>query len=467
MITRRAFLSAMAVGSGSLLSGLIEPGRHFANDTPDVTLRIGRMQVEVARHRVVTTTAYNGSAPGPLTRLHEGIPATVEIFNDTEIPEYVHWHGLPVSAELDGTEEEQSLAVPPHGHLRYRLTPYAVGTRYVHSHVMAGHDLSRGVYSGQFAFVYVQPKNEPGNYDREIFLATHEWEPYFVDADEDDMGDKVEYKGETDWGPNFVEVGYRIGSINGKALGEGEPVRVRKGERVLFRILNASATENVRLSLPGHTFKVIALDGNPVPCPRSVGVLEIGVAERVDAVVEMANPGVWILGSTDDGVRGRGLGILVEYAGKSGIAKSSEPAGLGWDYRLFGEKRQAPEPDDVIPVVIDRIPPDPNGYERWAINGHSYDSTHEPKILKKGSRYRFVFDNRTGDAHPLHIHRNTFELTKVNGKPTAGVMKDVVLVKEYQTLEVDFIPQQEGLTLFHCHQQLHMDHGFKTLFDVR
>ena len=90
--------------------------------------------------------------------------------------------------------------------------------------------------------------------------------------------------------------------------------------------------------------------------------------------------------------------------------------------------------------------------------------------LSKGEtrlrRYRLAFDNQTDDPHPVHLHRNSFELTTVYGKPTSGVMKDVVLVKGYRKIEVDFVPQQEGLTLFHCHQQFHMDYGFKTLFEV-
>jgi FtsP/CotA-like multicopper oxidase with cupredoxin domain len=48
----------------------------------------------------------------------------------------------------------------------------------------------------------------------------------------------------------------------------------------------------------------------------------------------------------------------------------------------------------------------------------------------------------------------------------SGVMKDVVLVKGNQKIEVDVTPLMEGLTLFHCHQQLHMDYGFKMLFNV-
>ena len=58
-----------------------------------------------------------------------------------------------------------------------------------------------------------------------------------------------------------------------------------------------------------------------------------------------------------------------------------------------------------------------------------------------------------------------FELTGWGGKPTAGVRKDVLMLGGYQTAEVDFVADNPGLTLFHCHQQLHMDYGFMTLFD--
>ncbi len=464
-ITRRDFLSGVAAGAGSLLCGRIGTVTSSKGERADVTLRIGRVQVDVAPGHTVSTVAYNGCAPGPLIRLRQGVPVAVEILNDTSTPEYVHWHGFPVPADIDGTEEERSLVVPARRRLRYRMTPEESGSRYVHSHVMAMRDLTKGVYSGQFGFVYVEPKSDPGNYDQEVFLATHEWEPFFIDADEDSMAAAVERFGETDWGPPMVEVAYGVRSINGKALGHGEPIRVKEGQRVLFHILNASATENIELSLPGHQFLVIALDGNPVPRPRMVGTLELGVAERVDAVVDMKNPGVWILGSTDDDVRGSGLGILVEYEGKSGTAKQRGPQGMGWDYTLFGASRATAAPDETIPMIIDRIPPDAGGFERWTINGKNYDPD-EPKILRKGGRYRLVFDNRTADAHPLHLHRNTFELTNINGKRTSGVRKDVVLVKGYQTVEVDFMARQEGLTLFHCHNQLHMDTGFKTLLDV-
>ena len=465
-MTRRAFLSGLAAGAGGLLRRPQADGAWAYDKRPDIVLSISNVRVDVAPGHVVKTTAYNASVPGPVIRLREGTSVSVEIFNETDTPEYVHWHGLPLPAEIDGAGEEKSLVVPPRGYLRYHMTPEAPGSRYVHSHAMAMNDLSRGVYSGQFGFVYVESNSNTGRYDREVFLATHEWDPFFIEGDEDAAPGTLERFGETDWGSSMVEVGYKIRSINGKALGHGEPIRVREGERVLFHLLNANGTENIELSLPGHEFIVIALDGNEVPNPQRIGVLELGVGERVDAIVEMKNPGVWILGSADEDVRGSGLGIIVEYAGRKGLASISKTTGAGWDYAIFGENQGVPAPDETVPMVIERARPDENGFERWTVNGESFDQKKEPRILEKGRRYRLVLDNRSGDAHPLHLHRNTFELTSIDGRPTSGIKKDVVLVKPHQTVAVDFTPAREGLTLFHCHNQLHMDFGFKTLFNV-
>ena len=91
-----------------------------------------------------------------------------------------------------------------------------------------------------------------------------------------------------------------------------------------MHLLNASATENTVLALPGHTFKVVAMDGNPVPHPRDAEVLSISVAERVDAIVEMKTPGVWILGSTLEKSRKMGLGV-VEYDGQKGAPLWKDP----------------------------------------------------------------------------------------------------------------------------------------------
>jgi FtsP/CotA-like multicopper oxidase with cupredoxin domain len=182
--------------------------------------------------------------------------------------------------------------------------------------------------------------------------------------------------------------------------------------------------------------------------------------------VEMNNPGVWVLGTPMDDDRKNGMGIVVEYADRKGAPKWIAPPKRAFDYTLFGDARPAPNVDETIPLEFGKIKAGTGGFNRWTINGKSYDEKEAPRALHKGRRYRLVFDNRTDDAHPVHLHRNSFELTNVYGKPTSGVLKDVVVVKGYRKIEVDVTPAMEGLTLFHCHQQLHMDYGFKLLFNA-
>src|SRR5262249_8648713 len=155
---------------------------------------------------------------------------------------------------------------------------------------------------------------------------------------------------------------------NGRMLGHGEPVRVKAGERVLFHVLNASATEIRSLALPGHTFTVVALDGNPVPNPVPVEVLWLGTAERGSAVGEMSHPGVWVLGDLADDDREHGMGIVVEYAGATGKPHRVKPVATKWDYTRFGHSAVRPA-DEVIEMTFAKRNAARAGFNEWTING--------------------------------------------------------------------------------------------------
>jgi FtsP/CotA-like multicopper oxidase with cupredoxin domain len=107
-----------------------------------------------------------------------------------------------------------------------------------------------------------------------------------------------------------------------------------------------------------------------------------------------------------------------------------------------------------------------NGLNLWTLNGQAFSmEAMKPTCpLREGRRYRLKFRNASDDIHPLHLHRHSFELTRIGGRPTAGVVKDVVMLGGFQELEFDFVADNPGLTFFHCHQQLHMDFGFMALF---
>jgi FtsP/CotA-like multicopper oxidase with cupredoxin domain len=189
----------------------------------------------------------------------------------------------------------------------------------------------------------------------------------------------------------------------------------------------------------------------------------LGTAERVDAIVEMNHPGVWVLGTPMDEDRQRGFGIVIEYANKSGKPEWHAPGKADWSYLLFGEEKPAPVPDKIIPMEFGKINGGKGGFNKWSVNGKAFEES-EPIKLEKGLRYRLAFANKTDDAHPVHLHRHSFELIKIHGKATSGIIKDVVLMNPFSRIEADFVADNPGLTLFHCHQNLHMDYGFMNLF---
>ncbi len=445
---------------------------------PDHTLHIATGLVELSPEHIISTTLYNGVFPGPLIRLKEGRRVVIDIQNETDIPELVHWHGQKIPSEVDGAYEEGTPFVPPRSVRRISFVPGPAGFRFVHTHVAAGNDLARGTYTGQAAPLYIEPAHNPGAFDREVFLVLKEFAPSFSRGGDmaldalagapleslERIGKQAEARFR---GPEGYEVGYDLFSINGRMLGHGEPIRVKQGERVLFHVLNASAGEIRSLALPGHTFRVVALDGNPVPAPAEVPVLWLGTAERVSAIVEMNHPGVWVMGDLADDDRQHGMGIVVEYAGRGGKPQWLAPKPFHWDYTNFGHERAHPaKPDETIEMLFVKENGADGGFNRWLINGEAFSmTTMKPNYtIQQGRRYRLRLRNASDDIHPLHLHRHTFELTRVSGKPTSGVMKDVVMLGGYQELELDFVADNPGLTLFHCHQQLHMDFGFMALF---
>ncbi len=415
---------------------------------PDVSLRLGRISWEVAPGKIVKTTGVNGSSPGPLVRLKEGQQVTIEVSNETGAPDLIHWHGLHIPSAVDGAMEEGSLMIDPHTSRQYSFVAQPSGTRWYHTHTMAGRDLRRATYSGEFGFLSIDPRSEPGVYDQEHFLAFREWDPYMTNGAE---------------GDSSMNVAYKYCSVNSHALGFGEPVRVKQGQRVLFRMLNASATSHRRVAFAGHRFRVVALDGNPVAAPQETEILELGAAERIDAWVEMNQPGVWILGATNDRDREQGLGIVVEYANQNGPPRWVTPSNVRWDYRIFGSAQPHSSSQAVrVPLVFEKKWAGNRWVDYWTINGKSYPKT-DPILVKTNETYRLIFDNRSDEAHPVHLHRHTFELVEVEGAATSGVRKDVVVVGPRQKMEVEFKAANPGPTLFHCHQQMHMDYGFMTL----
>jgi FtsP/CotA-like multicopper oxidase with cupredoxin domain len=446
-LSRRHFTRLTGFAAAALLC---EPGPLAAEAPADFTLEIAPFLLETSPKKHFQTIAYNGRVPGPLLRMRQGRPVTVDVHNRSADPEVVHWHGLYLPPAVDGAMEEGTPMIPAGGSARYTFTPDPAGFRWFHTHTFAGSDLRKAQYGGQHGFLMVDPAtpDPTQTFDREIFLALHDWGGRDLATDDGSMNPT-----------------YQVATINGKMLGFGEPIRVKQGERILLHVLNSSPTEVHWIAFSGHRFQVIALDGNPVPVPRTVDQLRLAPAERVSALVEMNAPGLWILGEVRKHVQAAGMGIVFEYANATGTPRWIQPPDLLWNYRQFA----TPVPKTTstaqrIELNFDSKFRGHGAEEQWLINGKSWPNT-APVIIEQRKRYRLVLQNHSADDHPLHLHRHTFEVRSLpDGPEIAGLLKDVVLVPAKSTVEVEFTANHPGNTLFHCHQQNHMDRGFMMVF---
>ena len=456
MISRRDLLRL------STLVGLAPSLPAFARDlaAPDYKIDIAPVTLDLSPRHRLKTTAYNGQVPGALLRFKENRPVTIEVTNHTDRPEVVHWHGLFTPPDTDGAIEEGTPPIAAGSSARYTFTPGPAGFRWYHTHTMAMDDLTRGQYSGQHGFLMVEPRNDSAPYDREFFIGLHDWAGYLLANDDGAMNPS-----------------YAVAPINGKVMGAGEPLRVKQGQRVLLHVLNSSPTEVHWIAFAGHSFRVVALDGNPVPTPRTIPMLRLAPAERVSAVVEMNNPGVWVLGEVRKHVQALGMAVAVEYENRSGSARWEQPHDLIWSYEQFAAAQPATvpsEPPILVPLVFESKFRGHGAMEAWTINGESYPRAKVAPLIR-GRRYRLQFINKSMDDHPLHLHRHSFELRTLGARLTeargaapveiGGIIKDVVLLDAQTRAEVEFTADNPGASLFHCHQQNHMDLGFMMLFE--
>ena len=417
---RREFLKTSSLlAAGSALSPPLVGDSLTAGSSQTFQLNIGSVPVELAPGHVVHTVGYNGQVPGPLLRMREGETVSVEVKNRTGSDERIHWHGVHLGYQMDETNGEGSSVIAPGESLRHKFVCTPSGSRWYHAHT--GGNLEAANYTGQYGFLYIDPKHDPGRYDQEVFLAVHHWNPSLIE--------KKDGRGESS------EITYQYGSFNDKILGACEPLRVKQGQRVLFHFLNASPTEDVLLAFPRHRFKVLALDGNPVPNSVEVEVLSLGVSERVDALVEMTEPGKWILGSTSELERGKGLGLVVEYADRTGEAIWEAPLSVDWHYGLFsGKELTSAEPAKLTTMLFEK-----KIRCREGMGGRAIASVK----VRMGERHRVRLVNATDSAHPVHIH-HSFELKRVAEVSMAGILKDTVRLPAYGVVDVDLLPKMSG-----------------------
>jgi FtsP/CotA-like multicopper oxidase with cupredoxin domain len=62
------------------------------------------------------------------------------------------------------------------------------------------------------------------------------------------------------------------------------------------------------------------------------------------------------------------------------------------------------------------------------------------------NRYGMIFRNGSGgDQHPMHLHRHTFEVTRIGTKEFSGLREDVVNGMPFDSVAVDFVADNPAI----------------------
>ena len=231
--------------------------------------------------RVVAWT-YNGTVPGPQLRMRYGERVRVVVKNDLPEPTTVHWHGVAVPNAMDGVPDVTQAPIRPGETFTYEFRAIPAGgdsrggTFFYHSHF----DEDRQVGLGLSGALIIDP---PGSnaYPVERTVMIGEWS---LDPSSGETHPAMDMAGAQ---PTYF-------TLNGKSYPANETVHVRRGQRVLMRLIGAGQFTHP-MHLHGAEFWVVAVDGHPARGPANVqDTVLIGSGQRDDLVFQFARPGKWI-----------------------------------------------------------------------------------------------------------------------------------------------------------------------------
>jgi FtsP/CotA-like multicopper oxidase with cupredoxin domain len=426
-----------------------------------ISLEVRETRWELAPGRTIDALAYNGQVPGPEIRAREGERLRVVVRNALREPTTVHWHGVDVPNAMDGVPGVTQAPIAPGATFTYEFEARPAGTRWFHTHFQEHRQMDLGLV----APLVIEPAApEPFAADREVTLVLDDWVTGGAPpVPRGGMGGMV-------MGGGAHAPPYDTMTINGKAYPATPPLLVREGERVRLRLINASAEHTHVVRLAGHRLGVTHTDGNPLEAPVDVDALPIAPSERYDVLVVANRPGAWLLRCTEPGHAAAGEQMVVRYAGHE-RAEPRAPSGgpiARWEYGLgrgrdgLGAASGAERRYDL--VLSGGMGPDAG---RWTINGRTYPGT-ERLAVAMGDRVVVRLRNMSPEAHPMHLHGQSFRVLAVNGVTLeAPIVKDTVDVPAHMgSAVIEFPATNAGDWLFHCHKPMHMEGGMASLVTV-
>jgi FtsP/CotA-like multicopper oxidase with cupredoxin domain len=417
---------------------------------------------------------YNGSVPGAQIRIKQGDTVKINIKNELPEPTAIHWHGYPVPNSQDGVPGVTMNAIKPGETFTYEFTATVPGTFWYHSHQESAKQVDKGLYGT----LIVEPKNEE-KVDRDYTLVLDEWMSNPDEGNMDTSGmDHSNIGHENSSDSHHMDMSsmdhdmsmYDIFTINGKSGSAVEPLKVKKGEKVRIRLVNAGYMSH-KLHLHGHEFKIVATDGQPLKDPQPIKdeLLNIAPGERYDIEFIADNPGEWLLECHGDMKGTDGMKVKIQYEGEKGNtdqanAKKDLPV---VDITSYGKQELGQfslEQKYDVEYTMDLGTTMGKNGTVYTINNKTFPETAPVNVKEEDLVKVRIVNNSPKDVHPMHLHGHFFQVLSKNGKPITGspLMKDSLNIEPGEEYVVAFKADNPGNWLFHCHDLHHASAGMVT-----
>jgi FtsP/CotA-like multicopper oxidase with cupredoxin domain len=302
-----------AVAAMCLVLGVSGANAQMPKGAKEFTLTATEVPLTLASGKVVKAWAYNGQVPGPEIRVREGERVRITFKNELPVASSIHWHGVDVPWTMDGPPGINQKPVRPGETFVYEFVAKPRGTRFYHTHGSGERDEALQMDMGLYGPFIIEGKNET-KHAREHTLILSERLSTLLPW-------------EASSGTPLAAGGHGAGTpdvffMNGKSWPEAQPLRVKKGDRVRLRLINAGSTSTHPMHLHGHSFRIVAIDGNTLPAPIVRDVVSVSPGERYDIEFVANNPGVWLFHCHELHHMDAGMAMLIQYEGYDAVDKA-------------------------------------------------------------------------------------------------------------------------------------------------
>ncbi|MFK7854224.1 MAG: multicopper oxidase family protein [Granulosicoccus sp.] len=465
-MNRRLFLQ----WSGISALSCVVPTAHAkttANGGFELTAKPGTANLVGPDFPATEVWGFNGQVPGTPIRIGRGQAVNAIVHNALEVPTAVHWHGIRLPNAMDGVAGLTQPAILPGESFRYQFTPPDSGTYWYHSHVNAYEQVGRGLYGP-----LIIEEAEPPVVDRDLVWMIDDWR----------LIDDASIRNDFGAGHDRSHAG-RIGNVPTVNSRFRDIVKVRTGERIRLRLINASNARNFALSFGELTPSVIAIDGQAVKPFQTNEPIIVGAAGRVDLILDMSGDPGSIMPVVDSFYRDSF--DLTKFVYEEKPLRESAP-----DSAIDLAPSEIPEPDLSSAMAHEVIVAGgamgglsrakfngewmglreiaQQGYV-WAINDIVGNKLDMPPLIetKKGRSIRLTIRNETAFPHPMHLHGHHMKLLSIDGQQLSDPRwVDSPLVMPNQSMELAFVADNPGDWLFHCHVLEHHAAGLGALVRI-